>query len=72
MHTHDDDAALLYEHHVKEALFLDHCAAGFARVAHGLAAVGQEAGAAVERRRARVYRHKARKRLNAARRFLPH
>lgn len=70
MHTRYEDA-LLYENQIMEALFLEHCAAGFARVAHGLAAEGKDAGAAAERHRARVYRHKSRKRLNAARSFQP-
>lgn len=71
MRSNDYDAALAYEHQVKEALFLDRCASGFARAAHGMKAIGRLLAAERERRRAGVYRHKAGKCLNAAQQYLP-
>lgn len=66
-----NDSALAFENCVNEALFMDRCARGFARRAHGLEAAKEVVGAAKERHRAHVYRGKAKKRLNAARQHLP-
>lgn len=72
MLTHYEDTALAFENCIRDAIHLDRWARAFARAAHGLAAAGKEASAAVEYHRAGIYRHKARKRANAARRFLPY